>query len=275
MTNKEYSFILQQTKAGLTSEQIAIQLNRNVETVEKYIRDNYIPPNPEKPIDKNKAEKIQVRQELRSSQKWKRLKEELTDEEIKYVEEEYVNLMTQFKGDVLATEENQILDAVKFQILQSRNLMGRRRALDDIERLEKQRDKFIASKQGGGVEMMSDEDHSFLLNIETQISAAKTAEHSMTGEYVKLQERVDALWRSLKSTRDQRIKQIESSKISFLGLVKALQDRDLQEREGRQTKLMEMAANKEYDRLGEYHEYVDGNADRPILSADTIGEDDD
>jgi hypothetical protein len=59
-----------------------------------------------------------------------------------------------------------------------------------------------------------------------------------------------------------------------LGLIKKLQQREVQEHEGRQMELMRMATDKEYDRLGSLHEYEDGAWDRPILSPETVEMDD-
>ena len=86
----------------------------------------------------------------------------------------------------------------------------------------------------------------FALSLETQLNASRSAESSRTSEYVKLQERQDALMKSLKSTRDQRIKELEKSDMNFISVIKSLTNRDVQEREGRQMELMKMAGKKEY-----------------------------
>jgi hypothetical protein len=112
------------------------------------------------------------------------------------------------------------------------------------------------------------------LNIETQLQAARASEQSHTNEYVKLQERYDNIMKSLKATRDQRVKDIASSRVNFLGLVKMLQQKEMQLREGRAAELMRIAGEKEHKRLGRLHEFEDGSVDRPILSADTVDQGD-
>lgn len=267
LSGAERDFIVK--NAGkLTDEKIAERLNRTQETVREYIRKNVKPANAAGAFSPDEAESITIKQELKNSEKWKRLTQELTADEITFFEEEYVKLMTQFKGDVLATEEGQVFDAIKLEILKSRNMIERRKARDDITRLEKMQEDFL--KRFSGPSDMSDEEKSLALNMESQIQAARSAEASRTNDYVKLQERLDALMRTMKATRDQRIKQIEQSKISFLGIIKALQDRDIQAAEGRQMELMKVATDKEYDRLGRPTQYDDNTQDSPILSSDTV-----
>jgi hypothetical protein len=117
---------------------------------------------------------------------------------------------------------------------------------------------------------MGDADKAFALSLETQLQVARKQEQDRTNEYVKLQERLDKLMESLKATRDQRVKQIESSKVSFVEVIKVLNRRDVQEREGRQNELLRMASEVEYERLGRPHRYEDNQEDSPILSADTV-----
>lgn len=265
LTNWEKAYI-QDNYGRMTVEEIAKKLQCAVARIEKYLQTN---GEVKVPNTEAERERITIRDELRATETWKRLKDEFIPEELKYFEENYIKLMSQFKGDVLPTEETQIFQLIKFEILMSRNLVARQRALGDIARLEKMQEEYIA-QSGGETSLMTDDQKDFLMNLETQLQAAKAAEQSRTGEYVKLQERHDALMKTMKATRDQRIKQIESGKVSFLGVLKMLQDREIQEHEGKFAELVSMAANKEHQRLGRPHTYEDGNQDSPILSADTV-----
>jgi hypothetical protein len=251
-----------------TPAEIGAKLDRTPETIQRFINDHVRPPEGHN-ADPEEVERIVIRQDLRAGEKWKRLQEELTAKEIVFFEEMYVELMGQFKNDVLPTEEGQIFNAIRFEILKSRNLVARRRALDDIERLEKTQTDFLATF-GGDINQMGDADKAFALSLETQLQVARKQEQDRTNEYVKLQERLDKLMESLKATRDQRVKQIESSKVSFVEVIKVLNRRDVQEREGRQNELLRMASEVEYERLGRPHRYEDNQEDSPILSADTV-----
>lgn len=248
----------------LTAAEIAAKLNRSVEMVEAYMRNHA-----DVVVPRDAPQNLAVRTSLRASEKWRRTISELTSEELLFFEEEYVKLLGQFDGDVYPSEETQIFDAIKFDILKGRNMTKRKRARENIEHLEQTQEDFL-ERFNNDVTQMSDDERAYALNLETQLTVARRAEQDYTNEYVKLQERQDGLMRSLKSTRDQRFKEVESNKVGILTLLKQLQRQDFARKEGRQAGLYKLAGEKEYNRLGQLHEYEDGTLDRPILSADTI-----
>jgi hypothetical protein len=266
LTDKERQKI-RDLAGKLPVEEIAAKLGRTVETVERYAAEvdqtTYV-------LRQGEAEKVSIREGLRATEAWKRLKQELAADEIAYFEEAYAKLMAQLKGNVLPSEETQIFDSIKFEILKSRNMIERRKALEEIKRLEKMQADLLKKYQGDALRM-GDSDKEFLMSLEQHLRAARADEQSRTTEFVKLQERHDALGKSLKTTRDQRIKQVESENVNFLGVVKMLNDRDRQAAEGRQMELMRLAGENEYERLGRPTEYEDDSVDNPILSADTVG----
>lgn len=266
LSNNDKAFIAENA-AKLTPEEIAERLNRTVGCIADYIDSSGITRFAES--EKERVDKMSVRAELRSSERWKRLLRELSEDEVRFFEEEYVKLMNQFKGNVLPSEEGQIFDAIKFEVLKSRNMIARRMALDDIGRLEEMQQNFM-SQFGGDASLMDDNQRTFVLEMDKQLALAREAEQTRTVEYVKFQERQDQLMKSLKSTRDQRIREIESGKDTVFGLIKMLQQDAARKAEGRQMELMKLAADKEYKRLGQLTEYEDGSLDRPILSPETV-----
>lgn len=257
----------------LTPQEIAKKIQRHQNTVCNYIRDHYVPPTneppPTNPNHVSHAERVTIRQELLSSERWKRLKMELTRDEISYFEEEFIKWMSQFKNNVLPSEEAQVFDIIKLDLLKSRNMIERKRAREQISALEAQQEKLVKST-GSEVAAWDDATRETMNIIENQLQVLRGAEQSKTTEFTKLQERCDKLMENLKATRGQRIKEIESNTDTFIGLLKQLQQKDIADREGRMTGLTKLAADKEYNRLGQLHEFEDGNVDRPILSADTV-----
>jgi hypothetical protein len=248
----------------MTPAEIATRLRRQESTISAYIKSRGV-KSPENREEVRRAESLCVRADLRNTEKWKRLKDELTDQEIRFFDEEYVKLMGQFGGDVLPSEETQVFDCIKFEILKSRNMAERKRARQDISRLEDELDQL------GHPDDYDEKRRSKALVLETQLNISRAAEQSRTSEYVKLQERHDALMKSMKSTRDQRIRDISTGTETVLGLLKKLKQAEFRQAEGREMELMKMAAGREYERLGRPHEYEDGNTDRPILSSETVG----
>ena len=247
---------------------ISERLGRSEDVVAKYIRDHVPPEKAATQIEAEQAEKMILRQELVNSESWKALKEEFFEKEMKFFEQCYLNMMSQMK-DVLATEETQVFHAVKYEVLMSRNLKQRKIALTDIQRLEDMQRQFIESFDGPSE--MTDSEKEYALSLETQLNIARQSEKALTGEYAKLQERHAELLKSLKSTRDQRFKQVETeSKDGYLSVIKWLSKRDVQEAQGRQMELIKLAGQAEYNRLGHPVTYENGDMDSPILSSETV-----
>jgi hypothetical protein len=119
---------------------------------------------------------------------------------------------------------------------------------------------------------MSDTEQAFSLDLETQLNAARALEKDLTTEYAKLQERHADLMKALKSTRDQRIKQIDTeNKNGFLlGHQGCWSGATSRSARAAKSSWSSSPASKEYVRLGRPQTYDDGNDDNPILSADTV-----
>ena len=109
-----------------------------------------------------------------------------------------------------------------------------------------------------------------LTRLEEQTSFARNSTSTYTTEYAKLLEKQQSIVKNLKATRDQRIKRIEDSKTSFAGWLKALDDETVRERAGHTMELMKLAANKAREDLSEWHIFVDGRADQPLLTPENV-----
>ena len=77
--------------------------------------------------------------------------------------------------------------------------------------------------------------------------------------------------KDLKATREQRIKRLEDSKRTFFGwMQQVMRDGDFRTQLGIDMEKMSLAAQKEYERLSEYHEYEDGGVDQPIITPENV-----
>lgn len=249
-------------------EEMAKHLNRDPLTLKKWIDQNFIPK-----IAEEEGPKKDIRANFRNSLAWKKLKDEFTPDELLYFEEEYIDLFAQFQADVYKTEEQQIRKAITLDILMRRNLAARKKLLTDIERMEGWQERatrdYKRDKDGMSEEQRQEKEE-FLLNLETQLQSLRSAEQSKTKEFSDLDNRHQKLMEALKATREQRISRVESSKQSWLGLLRELAEQERAEQEGRVMELMKEATNREHHRLAQKHVYDDGQEDRPILSAETV-----
>jgi predicted transcriptional regulator len=209
---------------------------------------------------------------VKGSVAWAMLKKEFEAGELQVFVERYAALTEQFQGDVLATEEAQILKTIRCEILMSRLLARQRTAARDITRAETEAARLrgaIARERLEGKDPTANQAR--LEAAELALQAASSAHRSMTAEYSTYDQSHQRLTQDLKGTRQQRIDKIESGKTSFLDVIKELQRADAAELAGRQNEQMKRAAAKELDRLGRPTKFADGDDDRPILSADTVG----
>jgi hypothetical protein len=268
MTKEDHAFILR-NMGKLTIAQMAAHLGRRESAIEKFLRSNAITRSPQKVEPETASAMADARTELKKTEAWKRIRQEFSEDELRFFEEQYLSFMSQFQNDVLPSEVSQIFDYVKIEVLKSRNLIKRQSLNNTISEMEEQRNESL----GGKKLYELDETILKVLNqLNAGIERKMADERTYSQEYSTLQQRSEALLKSLKSTRDQRIKEIENTKDSIISIVKDLGRKEVQERESRWFELNRMAAEKELQRLGSLHEYEDGGLDRPILSAETIPE---
>lgn len=270
LSNEEREFV-RTNHQTMPVEEIARHVNRDVNTLKRWIGRHL---NPAK-VKREQAEegKKEIKADLHGSRAWKKLKDELTTEEVAYFEEEYTDLVEQFREDVLKTEEQQIRKAITLDILMRRNLSARKKLLGDIDRVEKWQEQVVKDyrKEKSGLsqdERMTREE--FILNLEGQLASLRAAEQSKTKEFADLDNRHQKLMEALKATREQRITRQESSRQSFLGLLRELQDEERRQLEGKQMELMKEATDREYQRLAQAHVYDNGEEDQPLLTAETV-----
>src|SRR3990167_402169 len=128
---------------------------------------------------------IPARSELRDRKFWSGLEKQFSSEELEHFEEEWGNIHAQFKNDVLATEESQIIDAIKVTILMHRNLQNQR---DTIKIVEELMLDLEANKDG---------DPSEKSYIKERIGVQRAAQSSLTREYKDLQDQKNKLLQGL------------------------------------------------------------------------------
>jgi len=243
---------------NLSPEKIAENLGRTAESVEKYLKKLG------KSFNKHEAFAVQAEYDIKSRPYWKELKAQFSDDELELFLYHWKQIIAQFRKDVLATEELQIVDTIKLEVLMNRALreqqesMERVRALDAEIELEKARDS-------------DQQDKEMIFNLERQIASLRAAKESLSREFKDLQTKKAAMYKDLKATREQRIEKLESNKQTLSSLVnKILRNPDFYEQEGKALEKMRLAMEKEKERLSDYHEYADGTVDQPFLTPETI-----
>jgi hypothetical protein len=202
---------------------------------------------------------------LHSKTFWQEIKKQFDNEsgELEYFENIWVNLIRQFREDVLPAEELQIKQFITIDILINRSMKERKRHIAETERLQKQVDREYEKPE-------DQRDIPRLANLETQLSFARNSIASYTNEYTKLLSEQQKISKDLKATREQRIKRIEDGKSSWVGLIRMLEDEGVREKEGREMELIKMATKKAKDQFMQYHKYQDNKFDSPFLTPESV-----
>jgi hypothetical protein len=244
-----------------TIEEIAEYLNRSTAPIARFIEDHHLLAEDEIIDDDTNY----LRHKLHKKTFWNEIERQFDSDtgELKYFEDTWINLIKQFREDVLPAEELQIKQFITIDILINRSMKERKRHIADTERIQQMVDKEYAKSE-------NDRDNAYLTNLETQLSFARNSITSYTNEYTKLLAEQQKISKDLKATREQRIKRIEDGKSSWTGLLRMLEDEKIREAEGRQMEIMNMSVNKYINELEDAHQYQDKSVDLPFLTPEAV-----
>lgn len=253
--SKDEERIIGRLVDSMTPEDIAKQLNRDTESVENFIKRKF---------------KVGLTNEevaaysLEDRPYWIELKAQFTDDELELFKYHWSRIIAQFKDDVFPTEELQVVDVIKLEILMNRCLKGNKENIEQINAY----DKMIQDERSRDKDQ---QDTDYIINLERQVASLRASQESLNRDYRELQTKKAAMLREMKGTREQRIKRLEDSKQSFTSWVVAImQDPERMKRYGIEMEKMRMAMNKEKQRLASFHKYEDGTVDQPFLTPDTV-----
>ena len=254
----EMSFIEAQAEV-LSPDQIAEKLDRDPASIRDWIEKNI-------GFSASQKKEAAVANELKAKPYYRELSNQFSAEELEMFEFHFKKMWSQFKDDVFHTEEMQIIDTIKLEILMNRILKSQMDNQQEVlmnERLvqdEKARDK-------------DQRDMDLIINMERQIAILRASQETLSKDYKDLQARKATMLNDLKGTREQRIKAIEDSKLTFASLVKKIAtDPSYRNHIGIEMEKMRLATEKEKERLSEYSNYEDGIVDQPFLTSETVKE---
>jgi hypothetical protein len=244
-------------------EQIAADLNRSINPINRYIDENQLYS-----LDEQKDNVI-LKRKLHSKTFWNEIVRQFDEEsgELEYFENTWISLIKQFREDVLPAEELQIKQFITIDILINRSMKERKRHITATEKLQNEVDKEYAKSE-------DQRDIARLTSLETQLSFSRNSIANYTNEYTKLLNEQQKISKDLKATREQRIKRIEDGKSSWVGLIRMLEDEEIREKEGKEMEILNMATEKYKKDLFGYHNYQDNKIDKPFLNSESVIEND-
>lgn len=258
-TDKEY---IKSNYTILTAKELANNLYRNPKAIIKFLKKEGL-------IDSAKrvSSIASVEFDIRKTPHWEQLKKQFSPEELDSFMYHWNNTIRQFRDDVTHLEELQIVGMIKIEVLMNRLLVQERQTQLRIEDLEDQ----IHTER---MRALEDKDPETLEVLEGTITNLYGSKDSIGKEYRDMAARLEKMMINLKGTRDQRLQEVESSKDTMVGWVKMLiQQPELRKKIGLAMEKMRIAMKVEYERLSDYHTYIDGSVDQPILTSDSVKED--
>ena len=255
----EISFITD-NHDSLNYEEMAQKLNRDADSVKNFIKNKL----GESLEDKTR---IQALYDLKNRPYWIDLQDQFNEHELDMLLYHWGRIIGQFRDDVLPTEELQVLDAIKLEVLMNRALKNQQTNMYDVNRYE----ELITEEKQKPPEF---QDRDYVFNLERQIAVARAAQEALGRDYKDLQVKKSGMLKDLKATREQRVKRLEDSKQTFVSWVQNLMTNpDVRKEIGVEMEKMRLSVNKERKRLSEWHQYEDKLVDQPFLTPDSVKDD--
>ena len=253
--SKDEKRIIARLVDSMTVEDIANKLDRAVDSVEDFIK---------REMKIGLTSEQEAAYSLQDRPYWKELEAQFTEEELELFKYHWSKIISQFKDDVFPTEEIQVVDVIKLEILMNRCLKGNKENIEQINTYDAMiRDERAQDKD--------QQDIDYILNLERQVASLRASQESLNKDYRELQAKKSSMLREMKGTREQRIKRLEESKQSFTSWVAQLMlNPQLAKDYGIQMEKMRLSMENEKQRLSQLHKYEDGTIDQPFLTPDTV-----
>jgi len=256
LSNAETKFITENADT-MSVKAISTHLERDPNSIEMFIK---------RKLRLGLSAEEEVAYTLEERPYWSELKQQFTHDELELVKYHWGRIIGQFKDDVFPTEELQVVDVIKLEILMNRSLKQNKTNIDQISAFEKliQEERAVDPDQ---------QDRDYIMNLERQTATLRAAQESLNRDYRDLQTKKNSMLKEMKATREQRIRRLEDSRETFTGWVAHLiQNPGIMKEYGIEMEKMRLAMEKEKDRLSAFHQYDDGTIDQPFLTPDTAKE---
>ena len=247
-------------------EAIATELNRNPDSVLDFIKKKVAEgkfPSPSW-LSETVSNEEQAHFDLQFRPYWSELEQQFTEGELKLFQYHWARIISQFRDDVIPTEELQVVDLIKLELLMNRSLKHNKDNIEQISSLEGQITTLREANAGGD---RTDE----IYNMERQVASLKASQESLNKDYRELQTKKNSMLKEMKATREQRVKRLEDSKQNFTSWMAYLVGNpDVAQSYGIEMEKMRLSMKKEQERLSEFHKYQDEQVDQPFLTPDTV-----
>lgn len=243
-------------------KEISNEMGRPVDLVRRYIKNNNLPTVLEDK-QKDSFSRSDIKDLLKNKAFYPQIRKQLTQDELTYFEELWVDALQQFDLDIRPTEELQLKRLLLLDI-----------QADRINILKRQHSEDLVKKQVLlNVEMekiSQDRDRDAISVLQAEIASIRSAIQNFGREATSLVSESKHIQKDLKATRDQRTDTIDDSKVNFVSWLKLIQETKYRRVVGKEMNVLKLSADKAKEKLGDYIEYADGKVERQLLNEETI-----
>jgi len=240
--------------SSMSNKALALKMDRDPVSVEAWVK---------------KRVRVQVTEEesaifdLKDRPYWKEICLQFSKSELELFVYHWSRIVSQFRDDVTSTEEMQVVDLIKLELLMNRSLKMNRSGMEQIESLE----RLILIERG---RELQDQDRDMILVTERQVSSLRGSQESMNRDYRDMQVKKNGMLKEMRATREQRVKKLEDSKENFKDwIVHLMKNPAVTKGYGEDMEKMKLAMEAEKERLTQPHEFTDGVIDQPFLTPET------
>lgn len=247
---------------GVSYEEIEKVVHRPAATIQRMVQNKLL-------MNLSEEEKITKKAEItiKESAEWKEITQQLSKDEQEMFLHHWKEILAQFNNDVTHTERLQIIDIIRNEVLINRVMKKIHDANSDMGSI---RNELV-------IEMSLEPEHrdtSKIIDLQRRSGDVGIAIGAYNREYKELMERKQKILVDIKGTREQRVKRLEDSKETITGWVAALiSSPEMRNELGIYMEKFRIAQTVEYQRLADYHTYEDGQVQQPLLSSESIKED--
>ena len=263
ISNEETRYIKANIEKGYKA--IANDIDRDPESLLEFIRKKVAEGKIKCPSwmgNQNDEEQAQYGLTVRPY--WAELQKQFTEDELKLFKYHWARIISQFKDDVIPTEEMQVVDLIKLELLMNRSLESTKQNVQQVSEAEIE----IERQKGISIEH---QDIEKIMSLERLVATLRGSMESLNKDYRELQTKKNSMLKEMKATREQRVKRLEDSKHNFSSwLAHLATNPDITKEYGAMMEKMRMSMEKEKERLSQFHKYTDETVDQPFLTPDTV-----
>jgi len=222
--------------SSMSIEDLSEKMDRDPVSVEAWVK---------------KKVRVQVSEEesaifdLKERPYWKEICLQFSKSELELFAYHWSRIVSQFRDDVTPTEELQVVDLIKLELLMNRCLKMNRSGMEQIESLE----RLILIERGREIQ---DQDRDLILVTERQVSSLRGSQESMNRDYRDMQVKKNAMKENFKDW-----------------IVHLMKNPSVTKGYGEDMEKMRLAMEAEKERLTKPHEFTDGAIDQPFLTPET------